>query len=151
MTVFLIRHAKAGARGGGTGPDELRELSEPGRRQATALVTLLATERIDRVLSSGYPRCRQTVDPLAAARGLSVEEDPGLAEGGDPRDLIARLGSLDHGALCSHGDVIGGLVIELNDAAVPLDGGMRWEKASTWALEVRGGRVLSGRYLPPPG
>src|SRR5207302_617517 len=63
VTVFLIRHAEAGQRGGGSGPDELRELDEAG---------------------------------------------------------------------------------------VPLDGGLRWKKASTWALEVRGGKVVSGRYLPPP-
>src|SRR4029077_18172212 len=94
VTVFLVRHAEAGQRGGGPGLDEQRELSEAGRRQADALVRLLAGERVDRVLSSWYPRCRQTVEPLALARGLSVEEDPALAEGADPRGLIARLGDL---------------------------------------------------------
>ena len=150
MTVFLIRHAEAGQRGGGSGPDELRELDDAGRRQADGMVRLLATERVDRVLSSWYPRCRQTVEPLAAARRLSVEEDEGLAEGADPRALVARMGDLDHSALSSHGDVISGVIVELDEAGVPLDGALRWKKASTWALEVRGGKVVSGRYLPPP-
>lgn len=150
MTVFLVRHAKAGARGGSAGPDEERELSDPGRRQAAGLVELLAAERVDRVLSSWYPRCVQTVEPLAHARGLPVEVDDGLAEGADPQALLARAAGLDHCVLCSHGDVVGGVVYGLGRSGVRLEGGQRWEKASTWALEVAGGRVSAARYLPPP-
>jgi hypothetical protein len=31
-----------------------------------------------------------------------------------------------------------------------MSGGMQWAKAGTWALDVSGGRIVEGRYLPPP-
>lgn len=150
MTVLLIRHAEAGLRGGGDGPDEMRPLSAEGWRQAEAFAELFGGARIDRVLSSWYPRCRQTLEPLAASRGLPVEDHPALAEGADPEDALSLMESLEHAALCSHGDVIGGVITRLADDGVPLEGGLRWKKASTWALETRHGRVVSGRYLSPP-
>ena len=150
MTVFLVRHADAGIRGGGDGPDEMRVLDANGRRQAERIAELIGDAPLDRVLSSWYPRCRQTLEPLAAAHGLLVEDHPALAEGTDPAEALRLIASLRAGALCSHGDVIGGAIMLLADDGVPLDGGQRWKKASVWALETRDGRIVSGRYVPPP-
>ncbi|MGI8677337.1 MAG: histidine phosphatase family protein [Jatrophihabitans sp.] len=55
-------------------------LSETGLRQAGALVAALAGEQIDAVWSSPLLRARQTAEPLAVPRSLTVREHPGLAE-----------------------------------------------------------------------
>src|SRR5205809_614665 len=51
MTVYLVRHARAGDRHDWGGADDLRPLSKPGRRQAEALVDALRDARVDRILS----------------------------------------------------------------------------------------------------
>jgi broad specificity phosphatase PhoE len=73
VTVLLIRHASAGDRNAWQGDDRRRPLDKKGRKQAQRLVEALADHEIDRVLSSPYDRCVQTVEPLARARGLEIE------------------------------------------------------------------------------
>ncbi|MFN2582854.1 MAG: hypothetical protein ABR498_08965 [Candidatus Dormibacteria bacterium] len=46
--LHLIRHADAGDREQWSGPDELRPLSDKGRRQARDLVALLGGDTVDR-------------------------------------------------------------------------------------------------------
>ena len=140
MTVLLLRHATAGK--AGTGPeDQLRPLDERGRRQAEALVDTFAGRDVQRVLTSPYVRCRQTVEPLAGSLGLPVEERSELAEGSTTEDVLALVGSLDGetAVLCTHGDV----VIELL--------GEEAKKGSTWVLDESPSGGLDRReYLPPP-
>jgi hypothetical protein len=33
---------------------------------------------------------------------------------------------------------------------VPLEGGLVFPKGSAWVLDVEGGDVVHGRYVPPP-
>ena len=142
MAVLLVRHGEAGDRHRWDGPDEERPLSAEGRQQADALTGALAGYEITRVLSSPYLRCTQTVEPLAAARGLPVEASDDLAEGSG-RVALRRVRSLLEGpgtVLCTHGDVVEEV----------LDGlGVRrsaeTEKGATWAL-----RPGEARCLPPP-
>jgi 8-oxo-(d)GTP phosphatase len=139
-TVLLARHASAGERSEWTGDDRERPLDERGLRQAEGLVELLGERRPTRVLSSGYLRCRQTVEPLADALGLPVEDAPQLEEGaskGDVHDLVERLQS-ELPTLCTHGDVVEALV------------GEEGEKGATWVLELERGQVRLLEYLPPP-
>ena len=139
-TVLLARHASAGERSDWTGEDRQRHLDERGLRQAEGLIDLLGERRPTRVLSSGYLRCRQTVEPLADALGLRVEEAPQLEEGAskdDVHDLVARLTD-ELPALCTHGDVVEALV------------GEEGEKGATWVLELERGQVRLLEYLPPP-
>ena len=150
MTVFLIRHAEAGDRTRWSGPDALRPLTAEGRRQAQGLVRLLSGADIHGVVTSPHVRCRQTVEPLGADRGLAVEDDPRLAEGGDIAEALELLATNDGAAMCSHGDIVKAAVCHLHDEGRPLDGGLQWQKGSTWAFEVGGGTILAGRYLPPP-
>ena len=81
MTIYLVRHAKAGSRKAWTGDDELRPLSKAGRAQARALAKRLAADGITRIFSSPYVRCRQTVEPLAERSGVPVEASEALARG----------------------------------------------------------------------
>ena len=49
---------------------------------------------------------------------------------------------------CSHGDVIGDLLMHLTDHGVRLDD-FRIEKGSVWRLECADRRVVGAHYLPP--
>jgi 8-oxo-dGTP diphosphatase len=101
-------------------------------------------------MSSPYLRCVQTVAPLSEAVGVRVEEDDRLAEGADPAWAMERLASEPGSVLCTHGDIMGSIVMQLADANVPMVGGMQWAKGATWAFTVADGRIAGGRYLPPP-
>lgn len=156
MTSLLVRHAEAGRRQSWDGPDEARPLTPRGAAQAEALVALLAGFGVARVLSSPYARCVQTVEPLAAARHLAVEETPALAEGAGPVPLLGLLRDAPL-VLCSHGDVIDAVLAVLARDGVPLDrsgsgAGPAAEtpKGATWVLEHAEGRVVGCRLIPAP-
>jgi len=140
VIVLLVRHARAGERSEWEGDDRLRPLDAKGRRQAEGLVDLLASYPIERVLSSPYVRCVQTVVPPATARGLQVEEAAELAEGSTRADVLRLLGSLDEDCvvLCTHGDVVEELI------------GEELRKGSTEVLELEDGRLSRVRYLGRP-
>jgi 8-oxo-dGTP diphosphatase len=142
MTLLLVRHASAGDREAWVGDDRLRPLDARGRRQAAALVALLAPYGVTRVVTSPYERCVQTVAPLAAALGLPLEEREEIAEGtgGAVLSLLPELGPGT--AFCTHGDVI--------EMLVGL--GRPKKKGSVWLLEPRPGanQVEAVEYLPPP-
>jgi len=151
MKVFLVRHAKAGDREKWNQPDHLRPLTEPGREQADALVDQLADFAIERVVSSRYVRCVQTVEPLAAARGVTVELDEALVEGALLEDTLALIGGLDRpAALCTHGDVLQWVVGHLGSNGVRGADPSLGKKGSTWVLDVVDGEVTAGTYLEPP-
>jgi 8-oxo-dGTP diphosphatase len=106
VSVLLLRHAWAGDRDAWSGDDRLRPLDERGRTQAIALRDLLSGRRIARVVSSPYVRCVESVGPLAAALGVTVEVDDRLAEGASRESALSLLAALDEGLACTHGDVI---------------------------------------------
>ncbi len=146
----MVRHAHAGDREAWEGPDERRPLTKRGRRQAAGLVALLADTAVDRILSSHYVRCLETVVPLAGDRRRSIELHPALAEGAstiEARALVTEVAATDITVvLCTHGDVVWNLVAELARHG----GGLPMEKGSTWIVEVRGGQLRPVRYLDPP-
>lgn len=158
MSLLLLRHVHAGDRGRHDGDDRRRPVSTTGLKQALAVVDAYADLDIVAVCASPLVRCVQSVEPLAASRGLTIEECPELAEG-SPLDVVDRFlrqqrrrGEQLGGdvVLCTHGDVIGSVVQYLADQGVPLGtDGQRWEKASTWVID---GSLDDPRatYLPPP-
>ena len=149
--MLLVRHAHAGSRKDWAGPDRERPLSEKGSRQASALTALAATFAPQRVLSSPYVRCVETVAPLAAELGLTVERCPAFAEGSS-RDAVAVVRALadDKVAICTHGDVIPEVLVALADEdRLDLGHRPRQQKGSVWVLEASGGRFTTATYLPP--
>jgi len=152
VTVYLVRHAKAGSRKAWTDDDELRPLSKAGKAQARALAKRLAGDGITRVLSSPYVRCRQTVEPLAEARGVPVEPSDALREGASLPDSLRLVEKVagENAVLCTHGDVLGNLLLHFAELGVDLQTD-RIEKGSVWALELDDGEVRSATYHPPPG
>jgi len=140
VIVLLVRHARAGERAEWEGDDRLRPLDEKGLEQARRLVELLDEYPIGRILSSPFLRCTQTVEPLADARTLAVEEVDELAEGRARRDVVSLLSSAEETCivLCTHGDVVEEL----------LDDGLK--KGATEVLELQGGRLTRVRHLERP-
>lgn len=108
MTSVLLRHAAAGDKRHWTGDDWLRPLDARGRRQAAELVELLRPLKVRRVVTSPYVRCVETVEPLAEALGLPLEQDDRLGEGMGraAADLLREDGVL----CCTHGDVVDALL-----------------------------------------
>jgi 8-oxo-dGTP diphosphatase len=151
MTLYLVRHAKAGDRSRWPGDDTLRPLSKSGRAQADALATRLAPLGIARVVSSPALRCRETLDPLASTLGLDVEIEPCIAEGAETAPALALVESAAATApvaVCSHGDVIGELLGHWSRHGVPLEG-IGLQKGSVWVVEFTAGAAIRARYLPP--
>lgn len=159
MTLLLVRHAEAESQSGWHAPDVLRPLSSRGRRQASGLVHLLGDRfPVGRLVTSPSLRCIETLSPLAAVLGLTLEVSSALAEGSDPEGAveIGRLGATPPGAepalvLCTHGDLILKLfeVLQSSDE-LELGRSPRCQKGSTWAFEGKRGRFTSAAYLPPP-
>ncbi|WP_226351854.1 MULTISPECIES: histidine phosphatase family protein [unclassified Pseudonocardia] len=81
-TLILLRHGRSTANTAGVlaGRTPGVELDDRGREQAAAVVDRLAALPIASVVTSPMERCRQTVAPLAAARGLEPVVEDDLAE-----------------------------------------------------------------------
>jgi 8-oxo-dGTP diphosphatase len=152
MPVILIRHAQAGLRRDWVGDDRLRPLSTRGRRQADRLPESLRSCLPQRVLSSPYTRCVQTVTPLAGGLGLRTETTEHLAEGAGLQALVLiRSLADDKVAVCTHGDVITDILVALADEdRLDLGPKPRQAKGSAWVLQADLGRFVRAAYLAPP-
>jgi 8-oxo-(d)GTP phosphatase len=149
--VGLVRHAHAGERKKWTGNDALRPIDDRGQIEATLiseLYTLLAPQR----LYAATPlRCKQTLEPLAAALGdQPIVLDSAFAEPADADDVPAkakvalqRLIELVPGptpVICSQGKVIPFLLAALHgeDDQQPY----KTPKGGGWVLTWSGDRFL---------
>jgi broad specificity phosphatase PhoE len=81
-----------------------------------------------------------------------VGHEPSLVEGGALEHAIQFMHSLRSVAavLCSHGDIISGIVGQLAAEGIEVPPPLAWKKASVWELDLTRGRVVAGRYVPPP-
>lgn len=152
MPVLVVRHAVALPRSAWAGEDSARPLNERGRRQADGLVEVLSGFPVTRFVSSPTVRCVDTLAPAAAALGLAVGESEALAEGGGEQAAAlvhSLLGHPGHTVLCTHGDVIAGLLAHLDGNGAQL-GDDRSQKGSVWVLERDARSRIVGRYLTPP-
>jgi len=151
VTMYLLRHARAGRRSAWKGDDELRPLSKVGRRQAAALLDLLADAEIEQIVSSPYVRCVQSVQALSAERDLEIDVVDELREGAPLEDALRLVEKVSgHSTvLCTHGDIVQALLTHYKANGVKV-GKLRMEKGSVWAFETRNGRVTKASYLPPP-
>jgi len=80
LTVVLIRHAESVAPGTPGFDEYTRPLTTKGMRDAQQLSDQHASTRIDAAYSSPYLRARQTIEPIAKARGLTIETIDDLRE-----------------------------------------------------------------------
>lgn len=80
LTVLLVRHAEPIAPGTSDFDEYTHPLSEKGFRDSHRLSDIQASTRIDAAYSSPYIRARQTIEPIARARGLTIETVDDLRE-----------------------------------------------------------------------
>lgn len=151
-TIYLIRHASAGKRSEADSEDWRRSLDDKGRKQMKMLRDRLMAHPITRIGSSNYVRCVETVKPFAKRLGIPLELEASLVDGSHPHRIVSLIAELKEEAavLCSHADVIEDLIGHLFAEGVPMDGERQWKKGSAWELRTVAGRVVSGRYIPPP-
>jgi phosphohistidine phosphatase SixA len=149
--LHLVRHAHAGEKHRWSGPDRLRPLSAAGQAEAAGLLVRLEDYPVGRILSSPTLRCQQTVQPLADDRLLRIEAIPALGVAADPAVVLALLGDANgqDAVVCTHGEVIGEVLLRLVMEGLEVDHPLTWPKGSTWLLDGAGGRLRVGRYLAP--
>lgn len=140
MALYVVRHANAGPRAS-RDPDERRPLNEQGWRQAERIADLLAPAGVERILSSRYLRCVQTVEPLAARLGLTIEEHPALAEEAGLEqawDLLQALAGTT-AVVCSHGNILSPILDRVHRRGAEIEAA-EWSchKGSVWRLEPDG-------------
>lgn len=124
VALVLARHAKAKPRAGWTREEGLRPLATSGHRQATSLAKLLNAWRPERVVSSPWRRCVQTMAPYAALRELQMKTIPALTEHSAARHprraakvLTKQLAKPQCIVLCTHRPVLPALLPVLSDRA----------------------------------
>jgi len=78
--LVIVRHAHACPRSTWTQADPLRPLDARGRERAEALVPVLTSYGVIRVVTSPAVRCLDTIRPYAAAAELKIRLKPGLSE-----------------------------------------------------------------------
>jgi len=110
---ILVRHGSAGERASWQGDDHERPLDDLGDQQAEALVPLLSSYGIQRVMSADVLRCMETIGPYAGHAGLSVESEPLVSEAGyaeAPGHALERLLEIARSAVpsvvCSQGKTL---------------------------------------------
>jgi len=81
-TVILLRHARSTANGSGilAGRAPRVALADAGVLQAEKLADRLAGIPVAEIIASPLLRCKQTVAPVATAKGLKVATDTRLSE-----------------------------------------------------------------------
>jgi phosphohistidine phosphatase len=85
VRLILVRHAHAVS----GEPDELRPLSDRGRKEARALAERLDAAAPDLVVTSPLLRARETAAAIASATGAELRTDDRLAPGATAEDVMA--------------------------------------------------------------
>lgn len=174
LTVIeLVRHAGAEPRQDQPESDRQRPLDEVGTAQAEALASDLAGDPpVALIVCAAALRSRQSVEPLARARGLDITEDERLShapaspisddgdgwvaaawQGGRTLRLIDEVLAERQGeraVLCSHGDVVPAtmaLLVGRDALGLPQ---VRCPKAGRFTLTFDGRRCISAVPVAPP-
>jgi len=149
--IYLVRHAQAGVKSRWKGKDRKRPLDRRGRKQAADLAVRFKAHPITMILTSDYQRCLQTARPLENAIRLSAVVDPRLDVKGKPGPVLKLVRDLkgEAAVIVTHGEVISAVMEMLAAEGLDLDGPMEWKKGSVWVLEVKKGKIRSGKYIPP--
>jgi 8-oxo-(d)GTP phosphatase len=143
--LIVLRHAESWSRRAWHADDRRRPLIVQGRRQAQALVPLLAAYDVRRVVTSSSTRCVETITPYVDQVGVPWQATAVLSEEGATttgvRDLVVRLEEtlkrVGATVICSHRPVLPLACAALGVADPHLD------KGAMVVLHVRKGRVLA--------
>ena len=150
MSLFLVRHAKAGKRSQWNAEDALRPLVADGQKQAESIAESIVRLSPTALFSSPYVRCMQTLQPLAQLSGLTVQSHQLLAERADFIATVDWIHTLSDGTvMCSHGDVIPQVIDALERRGMEVSGFRDSRKGSVWVLDKHGDQFIGGHAWPP--
>ena len=152
MTLYLVRHAKAGRRDDTHDDDGLRPLSKSGWKQANAIGRRLAKRSPSALITSPYLRCHQTLEPLAALTDLDIAIDERLMEGTDFEPVLELIDELPDGSvLCSHGDIVPATIAAIERRGCIITTPADWRKGTIWRIErSAGGEFTTAAVWSPP-
>ena len=172
--MVIVRHAHACPRSTWTQADPLRPLDARGRERAEALVPLLTSYGVIRVVTSPAVRCLDTVLPYATAAELKIRLKPGLSEESfaerpdhAPRHLTKLLARGSATVVSTHGPVLPRLLEQLATIADSDDSGQSSAKVTLLEAAQRGmgkgealvahvvgtgdrARIVAVELYPPP-
>jgi broad specificity phosphatase PhoE len=148
--VILVRHAHAGNKSQWRHDDGLRPLTTRGFAQAASLVGSFAADDISVVWSSPTVRCRQTVEPLAADRGVIVQDHPLLAKEAPVDALLDWLLANPSApwALCTHGEVFRALLHAARASGLVTGPVVATEKGAAWRVKPHEHGTTHLEYVP---
>jgi len=147
MKVHLVRCASGVELASWQGAGGSRPLSEQGKREAAGLLGFLAGRRIERLIAGPQQRCRETLAPLAAERGLPVHVDDRFDEDAPLEPALRLLRSLEAPAVvCTHRRTVTGVLSRLLGVPAGPELDARCEPGSTWLLE---GEPPHATYFSP--
>ena len=149
--MILVRHAHAENKALWRQADERRPLTAWGLAQAASLVGTLAQDDISVVWSSPATRCRQTVQPLAARRGVSVQDHPLLARDASADALLDWV-LADPSApwvLCTHGEVLREFLVVARASGLVTAPKVETQKGAAWRTKAREDGTTELQYVPP--
>jgi len=151
VTLYIVRHAKAGKRSEWDGPDTLRPLSDKGWEQAHAIAKTLIDLKPTALISSPAVRCMQTLEPLSEATKIKVVSDQRLFEDGDVAKMIELLeDAQDSSVISSHGDMIPQVIKILQRRGMEINSKPDWRKAAVWVVERTKNGFKSAFVMAPP-
>ena len=154
ITLLLLRHAHAGDSTRWQGDDDVRPLTDKGRRQAERLGRLLAAsgEAPDLLITSPLARAAQTAEIVAGVTGTKVVVDARVAGPLDPDTvmrILADAGSAERPCLVGHDPDLSDLLAELTGATA-----IAMRKGALARVDLPGRSLDAGegvlRYLLPP-
>jgi 8-oxo-dGTP pyrophosphatase MutT (NUDIX family) len=148
--LVLVRHARAGKRRDWVGEDRLRPLDETGIRQSLYLARYLRCFAPDQVFSAEPIRCIQTVQPLAALLGTTVQVDPVLGDEAYSRSRSATESAVlallakpfSSTVICSQGLTIPSVIERLAPGVKHAD----TRKGAAWVLSAADGEIIAADY-----
>ncbi|HYO19375.1 MAG TPA: NUDIX hydrolase, partial [Dermatophilaceae bacterium] len=150
--LVIVRHARSRSRSSWADADPLRPLNSRGRQRAEALIPILATYGVSRVVTSPSVRCLDTVLPYAVTAGIRARLKSGLSEEGfaeqperAPYHLTRLLERGNAAVVCSHGPVLPTLLGRLAGIADP--GGSDENTAKASLAEAAEGGMGKGEAL----
>lgn len=150
--LVIVRHAKAQSRSSWPGEDSSRPLDSRGHDRAKALVPILTTFGVTRVVTSPSVRCLDTVLPYAVSVGKEPRLKVGLSEEGfakqperAPQNLTRLLERGTAAVVCSHGPLLPVLLEQL--AAIADSDGFGEKSAKTRLSDAARGGLGKGEAL----
>ena len=140
--IYLLRHGEVAyfdADGRPVNPRNVR-LTERGTAEVRAVAELLADEAIDRAVTSGLARARETAELALAGRDIAIEDEAEFSEirGGrfadvDPDNALGAIayaydGAARNGAWFGHGERFGDFDSRVLDALRRLVAAPGWRR-----------------------